>query len=83
MESLASRIRREFRTANHYAVYEEDLSRIWPVSDIESARQKLNGLLRNMTFDSAFIIPAFAQSRSRLALRLRQAVQAVALNLVL
>jgi hypothetical protein len=33
MKLLASRIRRELRTENHYAVYEEELSRIWSLPD--------------------------------------------------
>ena len=33
MKLLASRIRRELRTENHYAVYKEELSRIWPLPD--------------------------------------------------
>jgi hypothetical protein len=33
MEILASRIARELKGSNHCAVYEEELSRVWPPPD--------------------------------------------------
>ena len=58
MQILLRHIKRELKTAKHCAVYEEELSRVWPTEI--SAKHKSRDLLRTTAFACAFIVTAYA-----------------------
>lgn len=41
MQKLAQRIAEELQTANHYAVYQPDLARLWPEKDPRKREQEI------------------------------------------
>ncbi len=53
MKMLASRIARELETSNHCAVYEEELSRVWPTPDTER-EGKIKSFARQQGLQVAF-----------------------------
>jgi hypothetical protein len=55
MRTLAGKIRRELETrgAEHYAAYEDELRRIWPLSE-ENRKAKIEQFARQHGFHLAF-----------------------------
>jgi len=41
MQTLASHIAERLKTAKHYAVYEPELTRVWPTEDDKTRRAKI------------------------------------------
>lgn len=53
MEILASQIARELKTSKHCAVYEEELSRVWPTPD-EGREVKIKSFAQQQGLHVAF-----------------------------
>ena len=59
MQKLLRQIKRELKAAKHCAVYEEELSRIWP--DGNQRESKVARFAGTMDFGCAFIVMAYAR----------------------